>query len=72
MFEQPCGCIVEYEGDQFRPDYSVDWCSLHAAASDLLAALQNLVSSLREGMAGPFDLTSFPQAEAAVRKALNE
>ena len=34
MFEQPCGCIVEYEGDQYRPDYSVNWCEVHAAAAE--------------------------------------
>ena len=35
----PCGCLIEYEGDQFHQDYSIDWCPLHKAASELLEAL---------------------------------
>ena len=36
----PCGCLIEYEGDQTHQDYSIDWCPLHKAAPELLKAAQ--------------------------------
>ena len=42
----PCGCLIEYEGDQTHQDYSIDWCLLHAAASDMLETLKELENSI--------------------------
>ena len=36
----PCGCLIEYEGDAYHQDYSIDFCPLHAAAPTLLTTLQ--------------------------------
>ena len=46
----PCGCLIEYEGDQTHQDYSIDWCPLHKAASELLEALISVIDSYDHNM----------------------
>ena len=62
----PCGCLIEYEGDQFHQDYSIDWCPLHKAASELLEACQTLIPWLKEWKV---DGTLRTNLEAAIAKA---
>ena len=38
----PCGCLIEYEGDQFHQDYSIDFCPLHKAAPKMLKILNKV------------------------------
>ena len=61
-----CGCIIEYEGDQTHQDYSINWCPLHAAACNMLKALQ-AVKYL--GQYNPITPEEFDVVEAAIAKA---
>ena len=70
----PCGCLIEYEGDQFHQDYSIDWCPLHKAAPALLEALRNLTFFMRGYLTEiPTEAKAhFEAAGAAIAKATKE
>lgn len=54
----PCGCLIEYEGDNFHQDYSINWCPLHSAAQELLEESGKLMTELGKiclGLPEPFD-----------------
>lgn len=43
----PCGCEINYEGDQFHPDYSIQWCQLHANAEKLRGVVDTILEGYR-------------------------
>ena len=75
----PCGCLIEYEGDQTHQDYSIDWCPLHKAAAELLDACQSVQKWLLDtgqlvddGIAHPLFINANNIVAAAIAKATKE
>ena len=68
----PCGCLIEYEGDQFHQDYSIDWCPLHKAASDLLEALRAVTNLLPKRGGDEVNVLVHNMAAAAIKKATGD
>lgn len=69
----PCGCIIDYEGDQYHQDYSINWCPLHAAAAGLLEACKQTLA-LRHGIPCGYDYErcSEKRLMAIVRQTVKE
>ena len=53
-----CGCEPSYEGgygdDGRSSRYSMEWCALHAAASELLCACKAALARFREDRVGGY------------------
>jgi hypothetical protein len=67
---EQCGCkaIVHLEGPRRVYDVEVQWCSLHAAAKDLLAALEQALLEMTWPKPPNLD-DVIDQAHAAIAKA---